>query len=274
MTDILIIGAGNMGCAIGKGLLQSPNNHVYFKTLEGIETDMSDFKAEISRNQVFFNDHYDAFEKLNNPWIILAVKPHLVKPVIDETADLLQKITPTALVSVAAGIDIKTIKSACSTDIPIVRAMPNTPVATGNGLMGFYSEHEATNKAFEALCQPLGLVPQLENEDAFHLFTALAGSGPAYIFHLVEALSEAAYQHGMDKTQAGQVALQTFLGSATLLHHDNATSLRKKVTSPNGTTQAGLEQLMNDDLDPSKSHLTQLMFKTLDAAKKRSQNMN
>jgi len=273
MTDILIVGAGNMGSAIGKGLLREKTHHVHFKTLEGVETDKSNFEHEIAENRVFFNDYYRGFMDLNKPWIILAVKPHLVSKILTEAKEFLEAINPKAIISVAAGIDIQAIKESCPDHIPIIRAMPNTPVATGNGVMGYYCAQKALGDDFQEICKPLGLVPELINEEAFHLFTALAGSGPAYIFHLVEALSEAAHQLGMARKEAVNIARQTFLGAASLLEIESPTSLRQKVTSPNGTTQAGLEQLMNADLNSENSELTQLLYKTLEAAKKRSENI-
>jgi pyrroline-5-carboxylate reductase len=277
MNNIIIIGAGNMGLALGKGLLQNPINKVYFKTLQGIVTDTSDFTTEIIDNRVFFNNDYPFFENLNNAWVVLAVKPHLMASVIQEACELLKKIACKSIISVAAGIDIAQIELAqkeCQLDVPIIRTMPNISVATGDGILGFYTYHKELNDDFKALCSSLGLLLQLKTEQDFHLFTALAGSGPAYIFHMIEALTLAAEQQGMEKVQAEQIVRQIFIGSAILLNQDSASNLRKKVTSPNGTTQAGLEQLINVHLDPLTSHLTNLMNKTLEAAKKRSKNMS
>jgi pyrroline-5-carboxylate reductase len=276
MADILIIGAGNMGLAFGKGLLRNPVHKVYFKMRQGTVTDTDNFITENNQHRVFFNDDYQFFDSLNTPWIILAVKPHLIETVIQESAELFKKISPKALISLAAGIDIATIQQAQSSvelNIPIIRTMPNIPVATGNGIVGFYSHNPELYDDFKALCSGLGLLSQLATEDNFHIFTALAGSGPAYIFHMIEALAIGAEYNGMDKRQAEQIACQTFIGAATLLNQDSPSNLRKKVTSPNGTTQAGLEQLMNLKLDPDTSHLTHLISNTLKAAKKRSENM-
>lgn len=273
MYNIIIIGAGNMGLAMGKGLLLNPNNIVYFKTTQNTVIDKDAFACQLAEKQVFFN-HDSAFLKdIQNPWVILAVKPKNICSVVLEIKDILLQTNPKALISVAAGIDIHTIQTTCPAGIPIIRTMPNIAVASGNGLVGYVTDTPMIEDSFKNLCCPLGMVYRLVSEGEFHLFTALAGSGPAFLFHTIEAMAEAARMLGMDNIQATQIATQVFLGTASLLDNKSPTLLRQAVTSPNGTTQAGLEILMNTDLNTHESYLTKLFYKTLEAAKKRSQNM-
>jgi pyrroline-5-carboxylate reductase len=273
MNTIIIIGAGNMGLAMGKGLLLNPSNIVYFKTTQNTVVDKTDFECDIAKNRVFFNHDMTFFKEIHNPWIILAVKPKNIGAVILEIKDILDTTHPKALISVAAGIAIQTIVSYCPKDIHIIRTMPNIAVASGHGVVGYVSDNPTLEDSFKKLCASLGMLQRLESEDAFHLFTALAGSGPAYFFHAIEAMAEAAFRLGMDYEQATHIATQVFLGSASLLKSHSPTQLRHSVTSPSGTTQAGLEILMNKNLDIKESHLATLFCKMLEAAKKRSQNM-
>ncbi len=273
MNNIIIIGAGNMGLAMGKGLLLNPSNIVYFKTTQNTVLDKTDFDCDIAQKRVFFDDDIQFCKDIRNPWIIFAVKPKDICSAILEIQDILLQTNPKAIISVAAGIDIQTIAACCPPEIKIIRTMPNISVASGNGVVGYLSNNQEIDNDFIALCNAVGMVQKLESEEAFHLFTALAGSGPAYFFHAIEAMAEAACRLGMDYVQATHIATQVFLGSASLLKNHSPTQLRHSVTSPSGTTQAGLEILINPNLDTTESHLATLFCKTLEAAKKRSQNM-
>lgn len=273
MNKIIIIGAGNMGLAMGKGLLLNPDNIIYFKTTQNTVVDKTHFDCDTAKERVFLSDDNQFFKDIRNPWIIFAVKPKDICSAILEIQDILLQTNPKALISVAAGIDIQTIAACCPPKIKIIRTMPNISVASGTGVVGYFSDNSPLEDSFKNLCASLGMLQKLESEDDFHLFTALAGSGPAYFFHAIEAIAEAACRLGMDYEQATHIATQVFLGSASLLKNQSPTDLRHSVTSPNGTTQAGLEILMNKNLDTKESHLATLFCKTLDAAKKRSQNM-
>ncbi len=273
MNPIIIIGAGNMGLAMGQGLLNNPDTVIYFKTHPNSPVDKTNFTTHIEEKRIFFNDDTHFFTTLKNPWIIFAVKPKDICSVLLEMKDILLKTKPKAIISVAAGIDIKTIKATCPANIPIIRTMPNIAVSTGNGIIGYFSDDTALYSDFSALCNPLGMTYELASENEFHLFTALAGSGPAFLFHTIEAMAHAASRLGMDYTDAEKIATRVFMGASGLLDKQTPTLLRQSVTSPNGTTQAGLNVLMNPSLSPETSDLTELFYKTLDAAKKRSQNM-
>lgn len=275
MNAIIIIGAGNMGRAMGKGLLQNPNNIIYFKTNTDSTKVIADFSSEIKQSRVFFSNDIHFFKDIQNPWIIVAVKPHHVTKIITQISDIIVNTNPKALICVAAGVTIETIKAACPAlvNLAIIRTMPNIAVASGHGVIGFISNTPKINHDFIALCNPLGMIYPITDEDEFHLFTAIAGSAPAFFLHTIEAMAQAANMLGMDNIVAEKIATQVFLGTASLLKTNTPTDLRKSVTSPNGTTAAGLEILMNKDLNVSQSHLTELFCKTLDATQKRSKNI-
>jgi pyrroline-5-carboxylate reductase len=273
MKNIIIIGAGNMGRAIAKGLLRDSENKIYFKTTERTPHYIPDFQTEQEQSRVFFSADNDFFYKIKNPWIILAVKPHLICSVIAENNDIFLQTSPIALISLAAGVTIETIKNACSGTLPIIRTMPNISVATGKGVIGYVHDTQTINDAFVNLCQILGMVYPLKTEADFHLFTALSGSSPAFFLHTIEAMAHAATMLGMNNTEAEKIVIQVFRGVSSLLQTQSPTALRQSVTSPNGTTQAGLGILMNKDLNIEHSALTELFLKTLDATQKRSQDI-
>jgi pyrroline-5-carboxylate reductase len=205
MNAIIIIGAGNMGRAMSKGLLQDPNNIIYFKTNTDSTKVIADFAPEIKQSRVFFSDDIEFFKDIQNPWIILAVKPQLVTPVMMQISDIIVNTNPKALICVAAGVTIKTIEDACPAPqkqqeqtLPIIRTMPNIAVASGHGVIGFISNTPKINHDFVTLCNPLGMVYPITDEQEFHLFTAIAGSAPAFFLHTIEAMAQAANMLGMD----------------------------------------------------------------------------
>jgi pyrroline-5-carboxylate reductase len=280
MNHIIIIGAGNMGRALAKGFLRNPNNIIYFKTTQNTHNPVVEFTTEIQESRVLFSCENDFFSNIKNPWIVLAVKPQKICSVITQITDILDKTTPKALISVAAGINISSIKKAMTENndnnfLPIIRTMPNISVATGQGVIGYISDTNVMNDDFLDLCRPLGMVYALREESEFHLFTALAGSGPAFFFHTIEAMAQAADSMGIDYKDAQKIATQVFIGTASVLHTQERTpkELRESVTSPNGTTQAGLEILINPDLMVGQSNLGALFKQTFLAAATRSENI-
>ena len=170
------------------------------------------------------------------------------------------------LVSVLAGTKIKTFEDKFPKN-PIIRVMPNTPSQISKGasvLAPNANCSEAQIQNCKEIFESIGLALVL-SEDKLDIVTALSGSGPAYVFHMIEAMTEAAVKLGLDEDSAKALAIQTVYGAASLVKEtgEEAADLRVKVTSPNGTTQAGLESLY-------KSNLKEVMFKALEAAKKRS----
>ena len=199
--------------------------------------------------------------------LVLAVKPQIIDPVMDGLAPV---VGPNTLaISIAAGIDIARLSRGLGMG-RVVRTMPNTPAQIGKGITGAVPGPDVTptdRANAEALLAAAGPVVWFDDEIQLDAVTALSGSGPAYVFHLVEALAAAGKKLGLPDAIAEQLARQTVIGSAALLEADPASPavLRKNVTSPNGTTAAGLAVLMEG--------LTPLIEATTGAAHKRSQEL-
>jgi pyrroline-5-carboxylate reductase len=184
--------------------------------------------------------------------IVLAVKPQVLKNVCAEIADAAASTRP-MIVSIAAGIRIAQIQSWLGADLPVVRAMPNTPALIGAGATGLIA-NAATNAAqraqAEALLGSAGSTVWIEREELMDTVTALSGSGPAYFFLLVEALEDAAVAQGLPRETARALAAQTCLGAGRMLVEDGEppARLRERVTSPGGTTAAALDAFAAGDL--------------------------
>jgi pyrroline-5-carboxylate reductase len=179
----------------------------------------------------------------------------------------------TLFVSVAAGITIATFEDILGANTPIVRAMPNTPAAIGKGISAIVANAAAPATALdeaEALLNAVGQVVRLDTEGQIDAVTGVSGSGPAYVFHMIETLAAAGEAQGLPADMAMQLAKVTVAGAGALAEAADETpaQLRVNVTSPNGTTQAGLEVLMDTD-----HGLPPLMKKTVAAATDRSKEL-
>jgi len=201
--------------------------------------------------------------------LVLAVKPQIIDAVMET---LQPAIGPQTLVlSIAAGINIARLQRGLETD-RIVRTMPNTPAQIGKGITGAVAGAGVDSddrSAADALLAAAGQVVWFDAEGDLDAVTALSGSGPAYVFNLVEALAAAGEQQGLSPDVAMRLARQTVIGSAALLEADPApaATLRQNVTSPNGTTAAALAVLMAED------GLTPLMERAVAAARQRSEEL-
>ena len=245
--SIAFIGAGNMATALIKGLLakgypcaniwaSDPNN-------EQLEKLKKDTNINVS------NDNPAVIQQADV--VVLAVKPQLINEVLQP----LQKALNTKavlLISIAAGISINTLESLSSAKQAIIRCMPNTPALVDAGASALYANtntSEAQQQQAQSILSAVGIVCWLQNENDIDTVTALSGSGPAYFFLFIEALQAAAIEQGLDPDIANKLALQTAFGAAKLaLSGDgDVAELRRKVTSPGGTTEAALAQFEKDD---------------------------
>ena len=202
--------------------------------------------------------------------LVLAVKPQVMGQVAPAYRALM---TPaTVALSIAAGITTATLKTHLSA-AAVVRAMPNTPAAVGRGMTVLFAAPDVA-KAQADLCGELmgavGEVRWINDEALMDPVTAVSGSGPAYVFHLIEALAEAGVAAGLDPALAADLARATVTGSGELarLSSDPAAKLRADVTSPGGTTEAALKVLMADP-----GGLRELMTRAVQAAAKRSREL-
>jgi pyrroline-5-carboxylate reductase len=202
---------------------------------------------------------------------LIAVKPQMM-----ETA--LPRLAPmggggTLFLSVAAGTPIRFYEDVLGAGTPVIRAMPNTPAAIGRGitaLIGNEVSTEAQMELAEGLLSAVGQTVRLDDEAQMDAVTGVSGSGPAYVFHLIEALAAAAEAEGLAPELALKLATATVAGAGALAEAtgEDPAQLRRNVTSPNGTTQAGLEVLMHET-----QGLKELVRRTVAAAAARSREL-
>ena len=182
--------------------------------------------------------------------VVLAVKPQVMKAVVSGFADVLDK---QLVISVAAGLSTELLSNMLGGYSNIVRAMPNTPAMIQMGATGLYGTDDISAEQKQlatAVMEASGLVMWVDNEEHMHAVTAVSGSAPAYMFYFIEAMVDGAEALGLDKEQASALAMQTMLGSAKMAlgSEDAPSELRRKVTSPNGTTQAAIESMQANDI--------------------------
>lgn len=203
--------------------------------------------------------------------VLIAVKPQMMGAALPSIAAM--GGGKTLFLSVAAGTPIAAFEAVFGADSPIIRAMPNTPAAVGKGItaiIGNAVTQPAHLDLAEALLSAVGQVVRLDHEDQMDAVTALSGSGPAYVFHMIEAMAAAGAAQGLPADLAMHLAKATVAGAGALAETADETpaQLRINVTSPNGTTQAGLEILM----DPALG-LPPLIERTVAAAADRSREL-
>jgi pyrroline-5-carboxylate reductase len=199
---------------------------------------------------------------------VVALKPQILKGEAPVLADFAR--SGALMISIAAGTHTKSLFQAWGKKARIVRAMPNTPGAIGQGITGLYAAKGATvadtRKATQLLAA-LGETIWVAKEDLIDSVTAVSGSGPAYLFLMAEAMTAAGIAEGLPRDQAEKLARATVAGAGALLAADKApaSQLREAVTSPGGTTAAALQVLMADD------GLAALMKRAIHAARLRAE---
>ena len=199
--------------------------------------------------------------------IILAMKPKDVFAAMDTIAPYINE--QTAVLSVLAGIPIKAIEQGLLPR-PIARVMPNTSATIGMSASGIAFNplvSDQLKKEFIQMLATIGLVVEVE-EDKLHAVTALSGSGPAYIYYLIEAFEKVGTEIGLPKEVVRQLMVQTLAGSASMLQavDEEPDELRRKVTSPGGTTEAGIRALQDH-------HFTETIEACIKSAEQRSREL-
>ena len=203
--------------------------------------------------------------------VMLAVKPQVMRTVCVGIAGAVAVRRP-LIISIAAGLRIAQIDRWLGGGFPIVRCMPNTPALIGAGATGMIAS-EAVDAAARDQAQTIlaasGLAVWIEREDLMDVVTGVSGSGPAYFFLLIEALEDAGVAKGLPRETARTLAIQTCLGAARMASEDGETPerLRKRVTSPNGTTAAALDAF-------EQGGLRELVANAVDAATARGAEMS
>jgi pyrroline-5-carboxylate reductase len=256
----VLVGAGRMGSAMARGWLGDLGAAGLARLSVVEPAPGDDVKEAAATGLIALNPAPEPADLL-----ILAVKPQG----FGAAADALKAwVGPdTLVISIMAGVTIARIASALGCQ-KVARAMPNTPGAIGMGATGFAlsdacGEAEAATTA--ALLEPLGLVVGPLNENQMDAVTAVSGSGPAYVFLLVESLAAAGRSVGLDEATANALARETIIGAGALLGEfaEQPSELRRQVTSPGGTTAAALDVLM------ASGGMPDLMRKAVDAAARR-----
>ncbi len=184
--------------------------------------------------------------------LVIAVKPQIMEDFCAKISNAIPSNLP--VLSIAAGQTITSFKNRLGAGRPIIRSMPNTPAAIGKGItvaVATPNTDARTQDTANNLLAAMGLVEWTKDEALLDAVTAVSGSGPAYVFYLIESLAEAGVKAGLAKDLATVLARQTVIGSAALAEHEAdllASTLRENVTSPNGTTVAALSVLMDGRL--------------------------
>ena len=232
------IGCGNMGGAILGGLAAMPNIELvgYNRTPERMAPLCSKGIQSVS-------DKREVAEQ--SDIVLIAVKPYLVEATLEEILPVLRP--ESIIISLAAGITLEQLRDAVQNTCPVVRVMPNTPALVGAGIFGIQEDPLLPHSAFHIvhdLFAALGSVVVLP-EKKFTAFMALAGCGPAYVFHFMDALTEAGVTMGFTRQKALALVTQLFAGSAKLasLPGSHPALLREQVCSPAGVTIAAINHL-------------------------------
>ena len=261
---ITFIGAGNMATSLIGGLLAQgiPASHIRASDpgAEQRAKDAAEFGIEL------FESNAEAIAGADV--VVLATKPQVLKGVSQALAPSLQP--GQLIVSIAAGITCASMTNWLGAQ-PIVRCMPNTPALLRKGVSGLYATAEVSAEQrdqAQTLLSAVGLAVWLEQEQQLDAVTAVSGSGPAYFFLLIEAMTAAGVKLGLPQDIAEQLAAQTALGAAQMAVSSDvdAAELRRRVTSPGGTTQAAIESFQAGGFEA-------LVEKALGAAAHRSAEM-
>ncbi|MEP3892133.1 MAG: pyrroline-5-carboxylate reductase [Hellea sp.] len=262
----LVVGAGKMGGALLEGWITSkvisPEQLIILDPHPGQAA-----QGAIDAGALHLSK---PSEKLNFiKYLLLAIKPQMFA---DLAPAIAKELPEKALViSILAGTSLESLQDAFKKQ-SLIRAMPNTPAAIGKGITAYTKGTDVT-KTQAAMTETLltagGKVHHVANEHLIDVVTAVSGSGPAYVFHMVEALEAAALKIGLPDDIAPEFARQTIIGAAGLLEAspESAAQLRRNVTSPKGTTEAALDVLMGLDGLPS------LMRETVQAALRRAKDL-
>ena len=232
--DLLIVGGGKMGEALLGGLLAAGRSAQSICVSESIPARRDELA---DRYGVAVTDEIAA-----SAGAILATKPDVIPTV----ASAVTAAGTDRILSIAAGVTLATLGGAARSGTPIVRAMPNTPALVSEGAAAICANEHASDADLDWASEILGSVGKVVrvSEHLMDAVTGLSGSGPAYVFLVAEAMIEAGVLMGLSRPVATELAIQTLLGSATLLAEGRSPAdLRADVTSPGGTTAAGLREL-------------------------------
>lgn len=247
-ATIGFLGAGNMAGAIINGMLASGFAAQRIQVCDRNEPKRADFARKGLTATADPAELVAACDIL-----VLAVKPQVLKAVLEPLAPAYQSRRP-LVVSVAAGVSAASIDRWLGGNSAIVRTMPNTPSLVMTGATGLFANNRvraAERDAVQQMFDGIGTTLWVENETDLHAVTATSGSAPAYFFRFMEAMQKAAEQQGLQADSARALIVQTALGAAKLVQQtgEMPAELRRKVCSPNGTTERAIQSFEADNLD-------------------------
>ena len=267
---ICFIGGGNMASALINGLTRDEHNNAVISMVDPSEQ----ARAAISGSYEVTTHAQLPAAADRAEIIVLAVKPQVMPQVLEQLAEALagEGGTPPLIVSVAAGITCSQISAGLGLPVPVVRTMPNTPALLGAGITALFANDRCSSQQrnqAEQLMRSAGAVVWVEKEELLDAVTAVSGSGPAYFYLLTEAIQEAGVRQGLDVETARLLATHTAHGAGLMLLEGgaDATELRRRVTSPGGTTQAAIESLVQGGFG-------QLVAEAVQAATRRSRELS
>lgn len=231
---IAIIGVGAIGKAFAKGLVNS-----------GIDPENIILSDKASTNRQAIN---------RADWIIIAVKPLMVKVVMKDIKDLL---TSKLIISIAAGVNVVQLQNYSENNhAPVIRLMPNIPVSVNQGVIGLFSNNyvgSSTKKEIVSVFSGLGLLFEVKNEELLDTITLIAGCSPALVLHFVELLTQYAARHGLSESEANKIMVQTLKGTADYLVYSKLSTkkLIHSIATKGGITETILKSFKKDELDTS-----------------------
>ena len=266
---ISFIGGGNMASAILCGL----KNHAYkMSSICVVEPDAEKRAMLAEQFGVQTATHISDMPSSAPQVLVLAVKPQQMQAVCAQLNEKLSaQLKEHLIISIAAGIRTKDIGRWLNGHQAIVRAMPNTPAQIQVGVSALYampSVNSTQREQASSILQAVGSSLWLDNEEKMDAVTAISGSGPAYVFYLIEALQEAAVELGLSPEEAKLLALETFTGASLLAKQTKADiqTLRAQVTSKGGTTEQGILSL-------ESAHIKTIILAAATAAAKKSKTL-
>lgn len=253
-----IIGVGNMGTALYKGLLKGLNQEDIYLCDSNIE------HLKTLQNENLYTEAEKMIREVDV--VILAVKPQIF-PMLAEDVEITEQL----IISIMAGVSLQNISDLLETE-NIIRTMPNLPIQVGKGVFGYIADESVSTDDVEWFgegFQVFGELVELTVESQIDQLTLISGSGPAYFFYLTELLENKASEFGFSSEQAKILAEQTFIGSAATFASNNLTAeeFRKAVTSKGGTTEAAIDAM-------NKQSLPEIFSKALDAGVDRAKELN
>ena len=247
-ATIAFVGAGNMASSIIGGLLSSGHPADRIRAADPFPESLERLSAV--GPVALFNDNAAAANGADV--VVLAVKPQVMAEAATSVAPAISE-SNAVVVSIAAGITIESLEQRLGGDAAIVRCMPNTPALLGCGASALYANGNTSDEQrahAAALLDAVGLTRWVPEESALDAITALSGSGPAYFFLFMEAMADAGRELGLDADTATAMTLQTALGAARMAVEGDVdlVELRRRVTSPGGTTERAVQRFEEDDL--------------------------